>query len=349
LGYNVYSQGQNEGIIREAKLGISTKALVNHLHRPSMLILLGSIVLLIFSLVCKLSDEWTFLFSILAGSYFLFQNKIFQPIFLGRSENIRYNINVIFVGIIDPFVFLFGWLIFDSIYVGVLLWSIYQLVYRLFQADVDLNDSKELPKDSFLRLIGNMRISVLTMIVIPFLVVTMRNIMFQRWDSESVAIWEAYSSLGTSAFSIISVYFMIIYLPIAAECKSRDDLKLVIFKQLKILVPTGLILASLGVFCFDWILPLIYGDYITDHMEYLMPVAVGEILKMIYWVLTYPLVALGKWAPFLTIQGLVSISYLCLTLGVVYFLGIAALEWYGIVRYGMAILITLLFRNRLLL
>ena len=198
---------------------------------------------------------------------------------------------------------------------------------------VEIIKVKELLKYSFMMLISSL--------LLPAIQICVRDIIFKYYGWQDVGLWQAAAKLSESGLMFLNVVMVNFYLPELGKAINKEELKKIVIKTYKILVPL-LFMYVLVVFLFrDLLIKVFYNESFSKAADLLLCQSIGDAFKVLSLVFGFYIVLKAniKWYVFFEVLLfilLVGISYILIPI-----YGLAGANYAYIITYFTVFLLGL--------
>lgn len=138
--------------------------------------------------------------------------------------------------------------------------------------------------------------------VTPLTQIAIRNDLIAQFGLNSAGYWEALTRISGLYLTIITVPLSIYYLPRFAEIRHHEDLVEEIVKGLRIIVPATIVIALLLYMLRDVAIHLLFTKEFIPMRDLFGWQAVGDVFKVMGWLLGYVLIGRGFAKSFIVIE-----------------------------------------------
>jgi len=170
--------------------------------------------------------------------------------------------------------------------------------------------------------------AIASAVTVPTGQIIVRNFIIKNKSINDAGLWEGINRISGMYLMVITASLGVYFLPKLAELKTPKELKTEIYSVYKLVVPI-LLLTTLIIYIFRvFIIHLLFTHAFTDMKDLFAFQLIGDVLKIMGWVLGYLLLAKAMTRIYI-ITEMVNFLLLVLTS---YFL----VKWYGTVGATMA-------------
>lgn len=138
--------------------------------------------------------------------------------------------------------------------------------------------------------------------VTPLTQIAIRNDLIAQFGMNSAGYWEALTRISALYLTIITVPLSIYYLPRFAEIRRHEDLVEEIVKGLRIIAPATIVIALLLYMLRDVAIYLLFTKEFIPMRNLFGWQAVGDVFKVMGWLLGYVLIGRGFAKSFIVIE-----------------------------------------------
>ncbi len=176
--------------------------------------------------------------------------------------------------------------------------------------------------------------AIASAVTIPAGQMIVRNFIIKKQSISEAGIWEGINRISAMYLMVITASLSVYFLPKLSELKSQKELRHEIFSVYKLVVPF-LLLTTFIIYIFRlFIIHLLFTSEFNAMQDLFAFQLVGDILKIMGWVLGYLLLAKAMSKVYIIME---IVNFILLVL-ISYFL----VDWYGTVGATMAFAIVYL-------
>ncbi|WP_076922945.1 O-antigen translocase [Pseudoalteromonas sp. SK20] len=156
--------------------------------------------------------------------------------------------------------------------------------------------------------------SITAAILGPVSHLIIRNHLGESFGWEAAGYWQAIWYISTMYLMVITTSLSIYYLPRLSEINNKGELRKELISGYKIILPVVSLLA-LSMFALkDFIILILFSEDFQPMKELFLWQLVGDVLKIIAWLLSYIMLAKAMTKSFMISEILASCSFVLLTL-----------------------------------
>ena len=152
-------------------------------------------------------------------------------------------------------------------------------------------------------------------LILPFSLIIIRDLIVSTSGWSSAGQWQVVWKISEVYLNVVTMALGVYFLPKLSSLKTYKDIFIEIKNVLKTILPIILVLA-LSIYTFrDLAIDILFTDEFRPARELFSAQLLGDIFKVISWIVAYPLLSLGKVKLFMFVQigysaGFVSIATL---------------------------------------
>ncbi|EJM1291040.1 O-antigen translocase, partial [Escherichia coli] len=180
-----------------------------------------------------------------------------------------------------------------------------------------------------------MLMALTTALTLPITLIFVRNILihYEGWDAAGQ--WQSVWKISETYLAVITIALGTYYLPKLATLRNGQLLRKEIFSTLKIILPISIIMAVIIFFMRDIIILFLFTEKFKEARELFFIQLCGDVIKIISWLMSYPMLARGDVKWYISSELLFAILFSLLSLFFVRTFGINGANYAYLISYSI--------------
>lgn len=188
-----------------------------------------------------------------------------------------------------------------------------------------------------------------SMILPPLVQIEIRNHIIDTLTIEEAGYWDGLGKISAAYLGIITTTLSIYYLPKLSVLKERLDIRNELLNGYKTITPVLLLAISLIYIYRDFIILVLYSSEFNGMSYLFAPQLLGDLFKIMSWLLAYMMLAKAQTTMFITTQIVFSTLTYFLSIHLINIIGIDGVVWAHAIKYFIYLLVmSIIFRSYLI-
>lgn len=163
--------------------------------------------------------------------------------------------------------------------------------------------------------------AIVSSLSIPITLILIRNLMTERIGVNAAGNWQGLMRVSEGYLAVITAVFATYYLPKLSTLSSNGELRLEVFKMMKIVFPVVLTMTTVIYFSRYFLIELLYSSEFNKMEELFLFYLIGDVFKIMSWTLSYILLAKSMTKEYIFCEIGYSLFYIFLAHGLIDSLG----------------------------
>lgn len=202
-------------------------------------------------------------------------------------------------------------------------------------------------KESLVKLSRYSLMAITSALTVPVSHLIVRNYIGENLGWDSAGYWQGVWYISTMYLMLVTTTLSVYYLPRLSEIQDNVELKKEIFNGYKIILPI-VIVTSISIFFFkEYIIVIAFSDKFMPMMELFAWQLIGDVIKIVSWLLGYLLIAKAMTKVFIYTEILFSALFVVFSVIFVDIFGLVGITYaYSLNYFLHLVMMIYFFRKR---
>lgn len=203
-----------------------------------------------------------------------------------------------------------------------------------------------LDKESLSKLSRYSLMAITSALTVPVSHLIIRNYIGENLGWDSAGYWQGVWYISTMYLMLVTTTLSVYYLPRLSEIQDNAELKKEIFNGYKIILPIVIVTSILIFLLKEYIIIIAFSDKFMPMMELFAWQLIGDVIKIVSWLLGYLLIAKAMTKVFIYTEILFSALFVVFSVIFVDIFGLVGITYAYSLNYFLYLVVMIfIFRN----